>query len=72
MDLGNHIKTVLKKQGRNAVWLAERIPCERSNVYNIFRRKSIDVNLLVSLSNIMQHDFFADLSEEWRRGNLKE
>lgn len=65
MHIGNHIEEVIKQDGRSARWLAERIPTERTNVYNIFHREFIDTRLLMRISVVMNHDFFADLSEEF-------
>ena len=62
MHIGKRIKEVLREQGHNVSWLAARIPCERSNVYNIFRRCNIDAGLLYSISLVMEYNFFADLS----------
>jgi hypothetical protein len=64
MKIGEKIESILRKQGRSAAWLATQIPCERTNVYNIFRRKSLDVRLLMKISQILEYDFFKDLSEE--------
>lgn len=67
MHIGKRIKEVLDKQGMSATWLAEQIPCERSNVYNIFRREGIGIDLLYVISSILNHDFFSELSEEWKK-----
>lgn len=67
MHIGNRIKEILLKRGQSACWLASRIPCERSNVYHIFRRKDISVELLYVISGILEHDFFSELSEELKR-----
>ena len=64
MNVGKRVQEILKKQRRSASWLASQIPCERTNVYNIFRRKSMDVRLLMRISVILEHDFFKELSEE--------
>jgi len=64
MDVGKRIKEVLLMQGHTAKWLAEQIPCERTNVYDIFRRKDMNVVLLGQISVILQHDFFEELSCE--------
>lgn len=64
MNIGKHIYEILKKQGKSAAWLAKEIPCERTNVYNIFKRKSLDARLLMRISVILGHDFFKELSEE--------
>ena len=64
MNIGKHIEEILRKQGKSASWLATQIPCERTNVYNIFKRKSLDVRLLMRISIILEYDFFKELSEE--------
>lgn len=64
MNIGKHVEEILRKQKKSAAWLAAQIPCERTNVYNIFRRKSMDVRLLMRISVILEHDFFKELSEE--------
>lgn len=65
--IGNRIKTVLLEQGHNACWLAERIPCERSNVYHIFKRNNIGIDLLFKISMVLGHDFFSELSGQLRQ-----
>lgn len=64
MNIGKKIREVLDNEGHNACWLAERIPCERSNVYNIFRRESISVDLLFRISEVLEYDFFKEISDE--------
>lgn len=62
--IGEHIKEVLLSQHHSAKWLADQIPCERTNVYDIFKRTDINVNLLQRLSVILDFDFFKELSKE--------
>lgn len=64
MHVGNRIKEVLEEQGHNACWLASQIPCERSNVYNIFKRESIGIDLLFRIIEVLGHDFFKEISDE--------
>lgn len=64
MHVGKKIKETLRNDGRSARWLADNIPCERTNVYNIFHRESVDTRLLRRISEVMRHDFFSDLSAE--------
>ena len=64
MNIGKHIEEILRKQGRSAAWLATQIPCERTNVYNIFDRKDINTSLLQKLCVILDHDFFKELSKD--------
>ena len=58
MNIGKHIEEILRKQGRSALQLASQIPCEHTNVYNIFKRKSLDVRLLMRINVILEYDFF--------------
>ena len=64
MKIGERVKEVLFRQGHTAKWLSEQIPCERTNVYDIFKRDDMNVKLLAQLSAILRHDFFAELSAE--------
>lgn len=56
--IGRIIEKVFHDQGRSASWFAEQLHCDRTNVYSIFKRESIDTALLVRISNILQHNFF--------------
>ena len=64
MHIGKKIETVVRSQGRSVSWLAAQIPCDRSNIYNIFKRDTIDVKLLMRLSVILGYNFLDDLSRE--------
>ena len=64
MNVGKAILTELKRQGKTGKWLATQIPCERTNVYKIFKRHDIDTDLLQRLCITLNHDFFIDLSKE--------
>lgn len=64
IHVGNMIKKELKKQGRSVKWLAKEIYCEKSNIYKMFNRKSIDVGQLMLISNVLQHNFLRDCFEE--------
>jgi len=64
MHVGKRIREVLDEQGRAASWLATKIPCERTNIYNVFRREDVSVGLLAKISRILGHDFFKELSAE--------
>ena len=45
------------------MWLAKKNNCDRTNIYKIFQRPSIDTALLSRISKALEHDFFVDLSE---------
>ena len=64
--IGHLIEAELKRQGRSVVWLAEQLCCHRNNVYLIFRREWIDTLVLKKVALALRHDFFADLSDDFR------
>ena len=64
MHIGHRIKEVLTEQGRTTRWLATQIHCDRRNVYYIFEKPSIDTATLMKISQILNHDFFADFSKQ--------
>ena len=67
MHVGKRIREVLDEQGRAASWLAMKIPCERTNIYNVFKREDVGVHLLSKVSRILGHDFFQELSDELKQ-----
>jgi len=66
IHIGRHIKEVFDRQpkGRTVEWFADNLCCNRANIYNIFKRSSIDTQLLRRISLLLDYDFFADLSQD--------
>ncbi len=64
MHIGSRIKQKLKEDGRSVTWFASRICCTRTHVYKIFEKDSIDTSLLKRICLELNHDFFAEMSEE--------
>ena len=62
--IGKMIQDELSRQGRTVVWLAKEIYCEKSNVYKLFKRKSIDFEQLLKISEVLNHNFLSDCYEE--------
>ncbi len=58
VNIGNKIKTEIKKKGMSTSEFARRINKSRENAYSIFKRKSIDTELLVVISKVLDVDFF--------------
>lgn len=67
--VGQLIKAVVIQKGIKVPWLAQQLGCHRNNVYLIFSRSWIDTSSLMKLSQILEHDFFADLSGCYREGD---
>ncbi len=64
MHIGKRIEDEFRKQERSVSWFACKLYCKRQNVYDIFKRESIDTVLLLRISIVLGYDFFKDLSEE--------
>lgn len=64
VHVGNLIHDELEQQGRTVVWFAKQIYCEKSNVYKMFKRKSIDLFQLMHISEVLDHNFLKDCYEE--------
>ncbi len=63
-NIGSLIKEEFERQGHSIGWLSRQLACDRSNVYRLFQRDSIDTLTLKRLCRILDHDFFSDLSTE--------
>ncbi len=67
MHVGRLIETIVRSQGRSPSWLARQLNMVRVNVYDIFRRETIDSGLLRRISLVLGEDLFGYLSEDLRR-----
>ncbi|MBR1687421.1 MAG: XRE family transcriptional regulator [Prevotella sp.] len=71
MHIGEQIKKELKQQERTVVWLSRKLNCNRQNIYDIFRRSTIDTELLLRISLILHFNFFTLYDDEYLlRNNL--
>ena len=64
IHIGKEIKAELHRQERGVSWLADKLHCDRTNVYNIFKRQGIDTRLLERISVILNRNFFALYCQE--------
>ncbi|MDE5635386.1 MAG: XRE family transcriptional regulator [Muribaculaceae bacterium] len=68
--IGQLIKEELRSQERSVSWFARKLHLDRSNVYRLFQKNSIDTDLLSRISLVLGRDFFAILSDHIKeRGN---
>lgn len=56
--IGQLIEQELHRQERSITWFANKLYCDRTNVYKIFKRQSIDTELLLRISIILHCNFF--------------
>ena len=64
IHIGKVIEKVLRDQGKTVTWFARSLYCDRTNVYKIFQRESVDSEMLYRISKILSHDFFKYYSKE--------
>lgn len=65
--IGESIRKIIKDKKLTGTWLATQLGCDRTNVYKLLRKQSIDTMLLHRISLILEYDFFTLLSEEYKR-----
>ena len=54
----------MKEKKKSVVWLANELGYSRINIYKIFDKRSIDSNILLRISTILDFDFFSLYTEE--------
>ncbi len=64
-NIGSQIESMVRKQQINITAFAEMISCSRKNVYDIFQRNSIDIELLARISKVLRHNFFKDVADNY-------
>lgn len=58
IHIGQIIKQELENQERTVSWFARKLNCDRSNVYRIFLKSTIDTGVLLRISTILNRNFF--------------
>jgi hypothetical protein len=58
VHIGKKIKQEFNGKGMTISEFGRRINKSRENVYDIFKRKTIDTALLLIISKVLEHDFF--------------
>ena len=66
VHIGQLIEQELRRQRRSVSWFAKELYCDRTNVYKLFRKESVDTSLLYRISVILSHDFFRYYSDHLR------
>lgn len=61
--IGQLIDDVVRRQGLSVQKFAEEIHCSRQNVYDLFKRSTIDVAQLHLISKALNHNFLMDIIE---------
>ncbi len=65
VHIGKLIEEEFHRQERSITWFAKGLYCDRSNVYAIFKRQSIDTEQLLRISIILKYNFFKPYFQEY-------
>ncbi len=65
LHIGQLIKAVFDESGMTVSEFARQIHLERSTVYSIFERPSIDAILLSRISLVLKHNFLSDVERHY-------
>lgn len=71
VHIGNNIKNEIHKQKRTVVWFADQLNCDRTNIYDIYNRASLDTELLMRISIALKVNFFKLLDNDCDKKLLK-
>ena len=58
IHIGQLIREQLKADQRSASWLAREIGCSRNHVYKVFKKSSLEADLILKISIAMNFNFF--------------
>lgn len=61
IHIGLLIRQKLEERQMAIAEFATLLHYERTNVYKIFKRKSVDIELLMRISEILQYDFLTEI-----------
>ena len=62
VTIGERIKEIFDQRPNLSVaQFAKLMNCDTSNIYNLFRRKKIDIELLIRVSKVLNHDFVEEI-----------
>lgn len=64
MRIGEKVEARAKELRIGPTELARKIKTTKQNIYHIYKRESIDTELLMRLSKVLDYDFFQYYSEE--------
>lgn len=68
IHIGSLIEEQVRKQKMNVSVFAKKLNCDRTNVYDIFKRSTIDTELLYRISKVLNYNFFDLYSKKLDKG----
>lgn len=63
--IGEKIENEIRRQNKSITAFANELCYTRENLYNIFKRNTIDIELLARISKLLNHNFFVDIANDY-------
>jgi transcriptional regulator with XRE-family HTH domain len=70
--IGQEIKQIVKKRGMTVEELAKALNVSKPNIFDIYKRESIDTGLLERLCKVLQYNFFKSFYQRYQSDEDKE
>jgi transcriptional regulator with XRE-family HTH domain len=64
-SIGREIKKIVKRRGFTVEEFAQALNVSKPNVFDIYKRESIDTALLERICKVLNHNFFRQFSEKY-------
>ena len=61
IHIGKKIQFIFTQSGLTVSQFARMLELQRTRVYTIFESKTIDINLLCKISNVLHYDFLSEV-----------
>lgn len=61
IQIGEIIKKKVEERNMNIAEFAAKIYCDRTTVYDLFKRNTIDINRLLRISEVLDYDFIGEI-----------
>ena len=70
--IGQEIRRVVKLRGLKVDELAKALNVSKPNIFDIYKRETIDTGLLERLCKVLNHNFFQPFSEKYQTETQKD
>lgn len=70
--IGQEIRRVVKLRGLKVDELAKALNVSQPNIFDIYKRETIDTGLLERLCKVLNHNFFQPFSEKYQTETQKD
>lgn len=70
LHIGQMVERELRHQRRSVAWFASQLFCDRTNAYKLLKRRNIDIEQLIRISVILDHNFFDEIASSIGNANF--